>query len=215
MSENKLNIKNENSGVTDDNKLETRVGVLIAIFAAIMAISDLFAGKFGEDEIKFTNEKSAAYSWYQAKSIKETLIEGQVDLLKSMLQGHVIQSSSEPAIQKHIQDLQSKQQRYEKDKKEILMGSAALSKEQWSQEVDGKLGQVIGAKDYEARIEVLSKIGDQFDVANLFFQLALVLGAICLVSRKQNAQKMFYTLMFVLGLLGTGFSAYAFYLSMM
>jgi len=174
----------------------------------------LFAGKFGEDEIKFTNEKSAAYSWYQAKSIKQTLVEGQADLLKSLIMGHVIQPSSQVAIEKHILDLQSKQQRYEKDKKEILMGSQSLKKEEWSQEVDGKLGQVFGAKEYEARIEVLSKIGDQFDVANLFFQLALVLGAICLVSRKQKAQKMFYALMFTLGILGTGFSAYAFYLSM-
>jgi hypothetical protein len=39
-----------------------------------MAITDLLAGKYDADEIISNNDKSMAYSWYQSKSIKETLI---------------------------------------------------------------------------------------------------------------------------------------------
>jgi hypothetical protein len=52
---------------------EIKCGVVIALFAALMSISDLFAGKYGDDEILLTNEKASAYLWYQSKSIKETL----------------------------------------------------------------------------------------------------------------------------------------------
>lgn len=193
----------------EDHSFEIKCGVLIAIFAAVMALSDMFAGKYGEDEIKFINEKSSSYMWYQAKSIRETNVEGQRDLINTMIEG---KSANDPAVAKlkeHTSKLTQKIERYEKEKKEILLGSSKVGEANWVQDVDGKLGQVIGAKEYEEKIEILGRAGDQFDLSNLFFQLCLVMGAISLVVKKEKLQSVFFFVMIGLGVIGSIFSAVA------
>ena len=45
---------------TTGNGIELRLGLFIAVFAAVLAISDLFAGKYGDDEIIAQNEQTKA-----------------------------------------------------------------------------------------------------------------------------------------------------------
>ena len=46
---------------TDGKKgFETWCGVVIALFAAVLAIADLGAGKYGDDELIAHNEKGSA-----------------------------------------------------------------------------------------------------------------------------------------------------------
>lgn len=192
-----------------ENKFEIKCGIVIAIFAAIMALSDMFAGKYGEDEIKFINEKSSSYMWYQAKSIRETVIEGQRDLINTLVQGKAIDESSKGLLAGHTEKLTRKIEKYGKEKTEILKGSSQVGEANWVQDVDGKLGQVIGAQEYEQKIEILGKAGDQFDLSNLFFQICLVMGAISLVVKKPSLRTTFFYVMIALGLLGSGFSLMA------
>lgn len=185
---------------------ETKCGIVIAIFAAIMAITDLFAGKYGDDEIILTNEKAAAYNWYQSKSIKETLLEGEKSLLESLVDAGAIQAKSVQGINDHIAKIDKKLNRYKKDKNEILLGSEQVGKENWSQDVDGKLGQVVGAKEIEKELTVLSSAGDRFDMSSLFFQVCLVFGALSLVLKNEKTQMFFFHSMIGLGVIGTGLS---------
>ena len=189
---------------------EMKCGIVIAIFAAIMAVSDMFAGKFGEDEIKFINEKASSYMWYQSKSIKETVVEGQRDLLNTLINGQIINHESVKKLDEHAQTLSRDIEKYKKEKKEILLGSAKIGQENWIQDIDGKLGQVIGAVEYQEKIEVLGKAGDQFDFSNLFFQMCLVMGAISLVIKKQKLQLIFFYVMVSLGSIATIFSIIAY-----
>lgn len=195
--------------MSEENSFEMKCGVLIAVFAAIMAVSDMFAGKYGEDEIKYINEKSAAYMWYQAKSIRETAIEGQRDLINTMLESRNANDPSVVKLREHTDKLTKKIERYGKEKKEILLGSSKVGQDNWVQDVDGKLGQVTGAKEYEEKIEILGRAGDQFDLSNLFFQLCLVMGAISLVIKKEKLQGVFFYIMVGLGVIGSVFSALA------
>ncbi len=192
-----------------ENNFEMKCGVLIAVFAAIMAVSDMFAGKYGEDEIKFINEKSSAYMWYQSKSIRETVTEGQKDLINTLVVGQLIKSDSLDKLKNHNEMLTKNIDRYKKEKKEILVGSAKVGKDNWVQDIDGKLGLVVGALEYQDKIEILGQAGDQFDLSNLFFQMCLVMGAISLVIKKEKLQSIFFYVMVSLGLLGTGFAAIA------
>jgi hypothetical protein len=189
---------------------EMKCGIVIAIFAAIMAVSDMFAGKFGEDEIKFINEKASSYMWYQSKSIKETVVEGQRDLLNTLINGQLINHESVKKLDEHAQTLSRDIEKYKKEKKEILLGSAKIGQENWIQDIDGKLGQVIGAVEYQEKIEVLGKAGDQFDFSNLFFQMCLVMGAISLVIKKEKLQLIFFYVMVSLGSIATIFSIIAY-----
>src|SRR3954465_10087228 len=75
---------NNEGAAPEPKNLELFIGVVIAIFAAVLAINDLGAGRYGDDEMIAHNNQTKMYNWYQAKSIKETLYEGQLDLLTTL-----------------------------------------------------------------------------------------------------------------------------------
>jgi hypothetical protein len=191
---------------------EIRFGITLAIFAAALAINDLGAGKFGDDEIKETNEKSSAYMWYQSKGIKESLVEGQRDLIRTLLKAGAISTDKVVEMEKIASGLDTDIVRYKKDKKEILLGSATVGKENWSQEIDGKMGLVVGAKEREATIDRLSAAGDVFDLAALCLQLCMVLGAIGLLLHIPQGRKLTFATVIGLGVTGTILCARAYWI---
>ncbi len=198
--------------MSDDksSNFEIRCGVVIAVFAAVMAVSDLVAGKYGDDEIIGTNEKAAAYMWYQSKSVKETLVEGEKSLLESLKQAGALKPGTEMAIDSHLVNLQKRILRYKKEKNEILRGSQTVGQDNWVQDINGELGKIIGAQEMEAHLATLSVAGDRFDMSSLFFQLCLVLGAMSLILKKESLQNVFFAGMCVLGMVGTGISLWAY-----
>lgn len=184
---------------------ELRFGLTLAIFAAALAINDLGAGKFGDDEIKETNEKSNSYMWYQSKGIKETLAEGQRDLIHTLLKAEVIAPDKVSELSKVADKLHAQVERYKKEKHEILIGSTGVGKENWVQEVDGQLGRVIGSKEREKVLERLSAAGDVFDFGTLCLQLCMVLGAIGLLLKIPQGRKLTLATVISLGVIGTLF----------
>ncbi len=202
--------KETHINIPNSSSFEMRCGVVIAIFAALMAITDLLAGKYDADEIIGTNDKAMAYSWYQSKSIKETLVQGEISLLKSLKEANAIQKSAIIGVDNHLADLAKKSVQYKKEKDEILRGSKTVGQENWVQDVGGEYGRVIGANEIEAQLAVLSTAGDRFDIAILLYQVCLVLGAVSLVLRKPSFQTIFFRGMWLLGLIGSGMSLWAF-----
>lgn len=193
-----------------ESRYEFLFGLTLALFAALLAINDLGAGKYGDDELQLSNEKTSAYLWYQAKGIKESLTEGQKDLLEVLLDSESIRAEQRDSLTRLVQDLGTQVGRYKKEKKEILMGSAYVGEENWVQDVAGQLGKVVGAKEIEDRLAVLGAAGERFDLANLFLQLSLVLGAIGILMRQQRAKVAFFALMTTSGVTGVVWSALGF-----
>jgi hypothetical protein len=193
-----------------ESRYEFLFGLTLALFAALLAINDLGAGKYGDDELQLSNEKTSAYLWYQAKGIKETLTEGQKDLLEVLLDSESVRAEQRDNLTRLAQDLGTQIGRYKKEKKEILMGSAYVGQENWAQDVAGQLGKVVGAKEIEDRLAVLGAAGERFDLANLFLQLSLVLGAIGILMRQQRAKVAFFALMTTSGVTGVVWSALGF-----
>ncbi len=189
---------------------EVWCGVVIALFAAVLSITDLGAGKYGDDELIAQNEKNGAYLWYQSKGIKETLVEGQRDTLQALVASGSIQSQQLPAVQTLIQDLNGRVDRYGKEKSEILLGSTTVGQANWAQDVDGEMGKITGAQQWESRSSSLGAAGDTFDYSTFFLQLCLVLGAISLVVQNARMRTAFFLAMIALGIVGTGFSLLAF-----
>lgn len=178
---------------------EAWFGLALSIFAAILALNELGGGKFGDDEIQLGNEKSKAYAWYQSKSIKESLVKGQADLVDVLIQGGAIAPDKTQSMLTLQANLKTEIQRYKKEKDEILRGSKAVGEANWAQDIDGKLGIVVGAQEIEAQQDKLSEAGDRFDFGTLFLQISLVLGAIGLIV-KHDALRLY----FLAGLVGLG-----------
>jgi len=191
-------------------RFELLSGVTLAFFAAVLAVTDLGGGKYGDDEIIGTNEKSNMYQWFQSKSVKQSLVEGQRDLLQSLIDSKAIEKKYSASITVYIKKLNEEIDRYKKEKKELMLGSATVGKDNWMQEVDGEKGKIIGAKEWEKKVEILGKAGDVFDLAVLWLQLCLVIGAISLVLKNPKLKWIFYGLMVGGGGIGIFFSVRAF-----
>lgn len=198
------------TGEEKGKRFEIWCGLTLAVFAAVLAITDLGAGKYGDDELIAHNQKNGAYLWYQSKGIKETLVEGQRDTLKALVEAGSIRPEQLPAIQTMIGSLDADATRYGKEKKEILLGSQAVGQENWAQDVGGEMGKVVGANEWEAQAASLGKAGDLFDYSTFFLQLCLVAGAISLILQLDRMRRSFFASMVVLGLVGSGFSVLAF-----
>jgi Domain of unknown function (DUF4337) len=194
----------------DNKKLETATGFLLALFAAILAIVGILSDKAGDDEKEALSEKNNAYQWYQSKSIKQTLTENELNLFNAMsLNGDVTEKESS-VLDSIKTKLKKKISKYIKDKDEIMRGSKKVGKENWSQEDEqGNLGNIMGVDDWKEVGEKLGDAGDQYDKSNMFLQLCLVLGAICLITPSDGTKKGFMIGMILLGISGTGFAIYA------
>jgi drug/metabolite transporter (DMT)-like permease len=83
------------------------------------------------------------------------------------------------------------------------------------QDIDGKMGQIIGVKEWEKKSEKLEKANNKFDVGMLFFQISLVLGAICIIIYDNpKLQKLFIGLMVGCGSTGVAFSIWGYLMSL-
>jgi hypothetical protein len=194
----------------EEKKHELLISILIAVFAAVLAINDLGAGRYGDDEMIAHNKRTEEFNWYQSKSIKQTLKEGQLDLILALEKSNSIKEDNKLMMDtfklKKVEEIE----RYEKEKKEILEGSANIDSSEWILEVDHKKGQIIGAKEWEVISERLGIAGDYFDLASLFLQICIVFGAIGLVVQSPSIQNKFMYLMIGLGITGFVFSVLAY-----
>ena len=59
----------------ESSGFEMICGLTLAVLAAVLAITDIGGGRFGDDEIIAHNQKTNAFNWYQAKAVKESLID--------------------------------------------------------------------------------------------------------------------------------------------
>lgn len=191
-------------------RFETLFGLALALFAAVLAVNDLAGGKYGDDELKMTTEKTSAYLWYQSKGIKESLAEGQRDTLNALLASGAIDKDHKSALEKTVGDLEKKLVRYEAEKKEILLGSKGVGPEEQVLDVDGEKGKVVGVKEMEKELETLGTAGDRFDSATLCLQLCVVFGALGILVQRKGLKRAFFAAMVVGGVLGGVASAFGF-----
>ena len=147
----------------------TKFVSLSMIFIAVLAaVATQKSGGFSSGVMKKLNEAtfnqaaaSDEWSLYEAKSIKQSLVENQIDLLKDV--------SVKDA--KSIAALEAKAKRYNSEKADIM-----------------KEAQGLEAKRDEARkaAERLSFLGSQIALSSTIFQVAVALGGVCLIMKKKG-----------------------------
>lgn len=147
----------------------TKFVSLSMIFIAVLAaVATQKSGGFSSGVMKKLNEAtfnqaaaSDQWSLYEAKSIKQSLVENQIDLLKDV--------SAKDA--KSLAALEAKAKRYNSEKADIM-----------------KEAQGLEAKRDEARkaAERLSFLGSQIALSSTIFQVAVALGGVCLIMKKKG-----------------------------
>ena len=194
--------KVENHG---EDKLEIIIGLLMAIFAAVLGIAEIADKKAEAGYIVSNNEKAAAFQWYQSKSIKQNIASGQADLLKALAAAGTIKADKADAVKDIVQKLEGNVQRYEKEKNEIL----GMTEGGEAKHVEGE-GKVKSAAYWEARAHTLHSTVNTFGLASLLLQLCLVLGAMCLMIHEAHIRKALLAFFICCGLTGVVCTALAY-----
>ena len=189
-------------------------GVLIALFAALMAISQMVNGELEEEMMIAHNNVVSYSSWYQSKSIKESLKESELDYLSTLIESGIVKEENRPVIEQRIAIVKEKIVKYESEKTEILLGSEHVGKENWVQDIEGEMGIITGVKQWEKLTRTYDYATKKFDYALLFFQICIVLGAVCIIIYDSPAlQKGLIVLMIIFGISGTFLSIYGYTLA--
>ncbi|MGO4918983.1 DUF4337 domain-containing protein [Maribacter spongiicola] len=189
-------------------------GVLIALFAALMAISQMVNGEL-EEEMMIAHNNVVSYSnWYQSKSIKESLKESELDYLGALIESGMVTEENRPVIEQKMTDVREKIVKYESEKTEILLGSEKVGKENWVQDIEGKMGIITGVKEWEQLTKTYDYATKKFDYALLFYQICIVLGAVCIIIYDSpTLQKGLIVLMIIFGIIATFLSIYGYTLA--
>lgn len=189
-------------------------GVLIAFFAALMAISQMVNGEL-EEEMMIAHNNVVSYSnWYQSKSIKESLKESELDYLNALISTGIVTEDKIFVIQEKMASVQSKIEKYGAEKIEILKGSAFVGEENWSQDLEGDMGKITGVKEWQELAATYDYATKKFDYGMLFFQICIVLGAVCIIIYDNPLlQKSLIVLMVIFGITGSILSVYGYLLA--
>ena len=210
-------IKSEQTSTTTPRTLErteTIGGILIAVFAALLAIAELVNNNL-EEEMMISHSQFVNYSnWYQSKSIKQSLKESELDYLNALTETGIIPEDKIKNINAKIAQTKGMELKYEAEKTEILVGSSNVPREQWAQDLDGEMGKIIGINEWEKLTQDYETATKKFDLGKLMFQICIVLGAVCIIIRdNKKLQKNFIILMLAFGAIGILISAYGFILA--
>ena len=192
------------------DRSEIAIGITLALLAAVMTFCNMAGGRFSYYFTIASQKQTESLSWYQSKSIKQSLVEGQRDMLASQHRTGMLTPGAVEGATTYVAELDAEITRYRREKEEILRGSAAVGKENWAQAVDGKLGNVKGAQEWQAEATKLGDIGGLLESATLYLQMALVFGAIALLFRSVRARWIFFFAMSGLGTAGSYYTLLAF-----
>jgi hypothetical protein len=187
-------------------RAESVAGLLITVVAAVMAIAQLFGNDLEQEMMIAHNRHNSDFSWYQSKSIKQSLKESELATLETMSMSLGAKNFTDK-----IEKVKAEIEKYKLEKTEILEGSLKVGKENWVQDLDGKMGVLYGVKKWERKAEVLELASNKFDLATMFFQISLVLGAVCIIIYDNPLlQRTFIILMVLIAVLGVGFSLWGY-----
>ncbi|RUR13006.1 DUF4337 family protein [Legionella sp. km772] len=194
--------KEDDSSAANSSRFELICAAVMAIFASVGVLSSTYSGITGAGWLNGSQVASQAYFWYQAKSIKETIIAGQRDFLLSLKDTFTTKKQN-ASIDSYVKKINKDINRLTQEKYEILMGSKNIDKSKWVQDIDGKYGQVIGAKEWDEVAAQYGTSSDSFTYATVYLQLALVIGALTIMITYLIPRYFFFAIMIGFGCYGT------------
>jgi hypothetical protein len=156
----------------EEQRFNRGAALLIALMAAILAIGGLGGGNATDDMIISNIRASDSWAFYQAKNIRQTVHQLALDNLRERLDG--ASPAERPALERRIAAYEDKIARYESEPDpqapdDLLRG-------------DGKRQLGAQAKAFEAARDRAAQQDDNFDLAEVALQLALVLGSVAILA---------------------------------
>jgi hypothetical protein len=166
-------------GGAGDDKFRSRVALLIALLAMLLAITSMGGGNATKDAFNNNIQASDTWAFYQAKNIRQTSYRLTADELESELamHGDALKPEVRQEIEKKIKDYRDTAARYESepDAKEPNDPTRGEGKKELSAR----------AQDFAAKRDRAARQDPNFDFAEAFFQIAIVLASVAILANSR------------------------------
>jgi hypothetical protein len=186
-------VNEERAEAGETEQFRSRVAILIAVLAMLLAIASLAGDDAATKVIDGNIRASDTWAFYQAKNIRQTAYELAANDLDTTLalHGSALDSAARAQIQGQIQRYRDTVARYESepdpsDPTNLLKG-------------EGKRELLVRAQHWEGERDHALVQDPNFDYSTALLQIAIVLGSVAIVSMS----RLVLALSVVLGAIGT------------
>jgi len=167
-------------GQTD--KFKTRCALMVAALAMVLALASLGGGNASKEATLYNILAADAYSFYQAKNIRQTVLKLAADDLALQVQMPGLPPALKQAMEKKLESHKQTIARYESE----------------PDTGEGKKELLARAKAHEVERDLALRRDPWFDAAEALLQIAIVLMSITLITERRS----FFWASTVLGVLG-------------
>jgi hypothetical protein len=154
------------------DRFRNRAALLIAFLAAVLAIGGLGGGNATDDLLVSNIRASDAWAFYQAKNIRQTVYKIAAEEVEAGLGD--LPAERQPAAQKRLQDYRATIARYDDEPDAEAPGDPLKG--------EGKKQLMARAQSFEAARDRAAEQDNNFDLAEVALQLALVLGSVAILA---------------------------------
>jgi hypothetical protein len=158
----------------DHDQFRNRAAMLIAVVAAVLAIGGLGGGNATDEMIGANIHASDTWAFFQAKNVRQTAYEIAAEDLRQQIASGGMTAAGRAQAEKTIADYEAKIARYDDEPDRDHPNDPTAG--------EGKKQLLARAKGFEeARTRAEAQDGN-FDLAEVFLQLAIVLGSVAILA---------------------------------
>lgn len=178
-----VELKGGEGGGEEDEKFRSRVALMIAFMAMLLAITSLGGGNAAEDIMNHNIHASDTWAFYQAKNIRQTSYRIAAETLEGEMQLHgaTITPETQQLLQRKIDQFKATAARYESEPDPQAPNDPLRG--------EGKKELSARAQDFAAQRDRAQLQDPNFDFAEALFQIAIVLASVAILATSRLIMK--------------------------
>jgi hypothetical protein len=183
VAEQILELKEGAAEREEDEKFRSRVALMIAFMAMLLAITSLGGGNAAEDIMNHNIHASDTWAFYQAKNIRQTSYRIAAETLESELLMHdaTLTPEAREALQYKIEQFKATAARYESEPDPQAPNDPLKG--------EGKKELAARAQDFSAQRDHAQLQDPNFDFSEALFQIAIVLASVSILATSRRVMK--------------------------
>jgi hypothetical protein len=167
-------LKEDRASAEEDERFSHRAALIIAIMAGVLAIGSLGGGNATDDLVHNNIKASDTWAFYQAKNVRQTAIRLAADEVEIELASASLDPGRRAALEKKLAGYRETIARYDNEPDPAAPGDSLRG--------EGKRQLAAQARSFERGRREAERRDANFDYAEVFLQLALVLGSVAILA---------------------------------
>jgi hypothetical protein len=178
-----IELKDGEGGREEDEQFRSRVALMIAFMAMLLAITSLGGGNAAEDIMNHNIHASDTWAFYQAKNIRQTSYRIAAETLEGelLLHGATMTPEARESLERKIDQFKQTAARYESEPDPQAPNDPLRG--------EGKKELSARARDFSEKRDRAQLQDPNFDFSEALFQIAIVLASVSILATSRLIMK--------------------------